>query len=189
MRDCLVAQLPMTRLMTLQEMFKRYRRPGDVVFALVFLAFSLFLLLNLKSQLVWKDGLILGKQPALWPTIAVIGMACLAFLHWLSSALSPRIYGRFAEMTFWAKSCEYVLWFMAYIYGVKYYGYLPMTIVLAVVLGIRVGFRSWRSVMMLILFAVVVVVVFKSMLQVNIPGGALYDYLPGAVRSFALTYL
>ena len=33
-----------------------------------------------------------------------------------------------------------------------------------------------------------VVVIFKSFLQVKVPGGKLYEYLPGAMRSFMLTY-
>ena len=34
----------MIKAKTLQDLFKRYRRPGDLVFALAFMAFSLFLL-------------------------------------------------------------------------------------------------------------------------------------------------
>ena len=33
-------------------------------------------------------------------------------------------------------------------------------------------------------FAVLVVLIFKSFLQVKIPGAAIYEYLPGALRSF-----
>ena len=178
----------MARLMTLQEMFKRYRKPGDIVFATAFLIFSLILWATMDSQLVWKDKLILGKQPALWPTIAVYGMVILGFFHWLSSIMSPRILGRLAEMAFWLRSCEYVVWFTAYMYGVKYFGYLPMTMVTCVALAYRVGYRSGRIFAIMAGFGLVVVVIFKSFLQVKIPGGDLYEYLPDAVRSIALTY-
>jgi hypothetical protein len=35
-----------------------------------------------------------------------------------------------------------------------------------------------------VLVALAVVVVFKSFLSVKIPGGAIYEYLPDALRSF-----
>lgn len=175
--------------MTLQEMFKRYRKPGDIVFAFAFLIFSLFLLITMDGQLTWKDKLILGKQPALWPTIAVYGMVLFGALHLLSSAMSPRILGRMAEVMFWVRSCEFVVWFIAYMYSVKYFGYLPMTMMLAALLTIRIGYRSWQIIGAMVLFGMLVVVVFKSFLQVKIPGGVYYDALPDFIRSFALTYL
>ena len=33
----------MSRARTLQDLFKRYRRPGDLVFAILFLVFSIWL--------------------------------------------------------------------------------------------------------------------------------------------------
>jgi len=32
------------------------------------------------------------------------------------------------------------------------------------------------------------VVIFKSLLQVKVPGGAIYEFLPNVMRSFFLTY-
>ena len=43
----------MTRIRTFAELFRRDRRPGDIVFAWVFLAFALWLLLALPSQTTW----------------------------------------------------------------------------------------------------------------------------------------
>ena len=179
----------MSRLMTLQEMFKRYRRPGDVVFALLFLLFSLFLMFNLGSELKWKDGLALGKQPAFWPTVAVIGMVVFSALHWLSSALSPRIPGRLQEVKFWLKSVEYVAWFLTYMFLVEQIGYLISTIILTSTLTFRVGFKNWRTILVMVVFAIAVVLIFKSFLQVKIPGGVIYEFLPDSIRSIALTYL
>ena len=36
--------------------------------------------------------------------------------------------------------------------------------------------------------AAIIVVIFKSFLQVMIPGGAIYEALPGGLRQFMLTY-
>ena len=40
----------MSRVKTLQSLFKRYRRPGDIVFAWVALVVSVFLLSQLVDQ-------------------------------------------------------------------------------------------------------------------------------------------
>ena len=42
--------MSMAHIKTLQELFQRYRRPGDLVFAAAFLIFAAFLLANLGEQ-------------------------------------------------------------------------------------------------------------------------------------------
>ena len=59
-----------------------------------------------------------------------------------------------------------------------------MTVVLMLALAYRLGYRSRYMLWVSAIFAVVVVVVFKGLLNVKIPGGAIYEYLPGALRSF-----
>jgi hypothetical protein len=44
----------MSRVKTLQSLFKRYRRPGDIVFAWVMLIVSVFLLTQLFDQTAYK---------------------------------------------------------------------------------------------------------------------------------------
>ncbi|MEM8980915.1 MAG: tripartite tricarboxylate transporter TctB family protein [Pseudomonadota bacterium] len=179
----------MTRIKSLQELFKRDRRPGDIVFAWVFLLFALFLLSQLGSQAPWNPRAKIFSQPAFWPTTAVVLMVGFAGLHVLSSALSPRLVGRWAEIWAWVRSLEYAGWFMAYVFLVPFVGYLPTTVVFAVLLGLRAGYRSWAKLGLLAGLGLVIVLVFKGFLQVKIPGGALYEYLPVALRSFFLTYL
>jgi hypothetical protein len=179
----------MTRIKNLQELFKRYRRPGDIVFAWAFLILSVFLLSQLGTQAPWKSGGKTFSQPAFWPTVAVIAMTFFASLHLLSSFLSPRLVGRWAEIWAWVRSLEYAGWFMAYVYLVPQLGYLPMTMAFALLLGLRAGYRSLKVLGSLVLLGIVIVIVFKGFLQVKIPGGAIYEYLPNALRSFFLTYL
>ena len=178
----------MTRLKGLQELFKRYRRPGDIVFAWVFLAFALFLLSQLGTQAPWKSAGKTFTQPAFWPSLFIVLMVFFAALHLLSSALSPRILGRWHEVWEWVRSVEYAGWFMAYVFVVPQLGYLLTTIIFAILLAIRAGYRQMRVFAGMALMAVVIVVVFKSFLQVKIPGGAIYEMLPTALRSFMLTY-
>ncbi|MFT6023154.1 MAG: hypothetical protein ACI9PY_001267 [Ascidiaceihabitans sp.] len=179
----------MTRFKGLQELFKRYRRPGDIVFAWLFFAFAVFLLTQLGTQSPWKWGGKVFSQPAFWPTVSVFLMVIFAGLHLLSSALSPRLVGRWNEVWQWIRSLEYAGWFMAYVFVVPQLGYLFATILFGLLLAVRTGYRSIKTYLSVVVLGVVIVVVFKGFLQVKIPGGAIYEYLPTALRSFMLTYL
>lgn len=178
----------MLRFKTLQDMFKRYRRPGDLVFAVLFFAISLFLLSQIGEQTVWKKGTRLFSQPAFWPAVSLISMTVFAAFHWLGSAVSPRIDGRWAEVWLWGKSTEYVVWFLAYVMLVPLLGYLLATVLFAVVLTLRLGYRGAKWITTAALTGIVIVLIFKTFLQVKVPGGQIYEYLPSAARSFMLTY-
>ena len=176
------------RFATLQAMFKRYRRPGDIVFAVVFLAFSAFLLSQLGRQVSWTGGNSLFARPVFWPAVSLISMTGFAALHLIGSLASPRIPGRWREVAFWLSGLEYAAWFMAYVWLVPLLGYLLATVLAALFLSLRAGYRSWRMLLAATLSAVFIVLIFKTFLQVRIPGGAIYDLLPSALRSFMLTY-
>ena len=178
----------MSRIKTLQDLFKRYRRPGDLVFAVIFLAFSIFLLANLDGQTEWVKRTKTVAQPAFWPTVAVISMAGFAALHLIGSLVSPRIEGRWIEVKFWLRSIEFAIWFMVYVALVPRLGYLPSSIVFPALLAFRLGYRAPQQLVTAALSGVAIVVLFKSFLQVKVPGGAIYEYLPGALRAFMLTY-
>jgi len=178
----------MIKAKTLQDLFKRYRRPGDLVFSVVFLVFSLILASNLSAQTSWASGTKFLAQPAFWPYAAVILMVVFSSLHLISSLVSPVIKGRWAEVGFWLKSIEYVTWFMAYVACVPIIGYLPSTIIFTVLLSLRLGYRSKKTLLSAAIFGVCVVVLFKTLLHVKVPGGQIYEYLPTAFRSFMLTY-
>ncbi len=178
----------MSRIKTLQDLFKRYRRPGDLVFAIFFLAFALFLLVNLDGQTDWVKRTKTVAQPAFWPTVAVYFMAGFAILHLIGSLVSPRIEGRWTEVKFWLRSFEFAIWFMVYVALVPRIGYLPASILFPAALAFRLGYRTPRHLLAASAAGVVIVVLFKSLLQVKVPGGAIYEYLPDALRAFMLTY-
>lgn len=180
----------MTRIRTLQDLFRRYRRPGDLVMALLSCAFALFLLASLPFQTDWVARTRLFAQPAFWPSVAVFAMVLFSGLHVIGALVSDRIPGRLAEVLHWLRALEYVGWFMAYVVLVPQLGYLPSTMLFTVALTLRAGYRGARWILAALVFALVVVVLFKGFLQVRIPAGALYDLLPpGAIRSFVMTYL
>ncbi|WP_428649338.1 tripartite tricarboxylate transporter TctB family protein [Roseibium sp.] len=179
----------MSRIKTLQDLFKRYRRPGDLVFAMSFFVLTLVLLAFLPSETTWVKRTKLFAQPAFWPTIAIAVMAVFSALHLIGALVSERIPGRLAEVIYWIRSIEFALWFMAYVAIVPVLGYLPSTILFCVSLAWRMGYRSLRWTFASILFAVAVVVLFKSFLQVKLPAGLVYEALPTGIRSFMMTYL
>lgn len=179
----------MTRIKFFQELFQRYRRPGDKVFAVVFLLFALFLFSQLGEQTQWVKRTKWFAQPSLWPTVAVCGMVLFGAFHALGSFVSPRIPGRWREVVFWLRSLEYVLYFLIYVVLVPLCGYLPSTLVFALFLALRAGFRSKQALGLVVLFALSVAIVFRGFLQVKIPAGQIYNHLPDALRTFALTYL
>lgn len=178
----------MIKAKTLQDLFKRYRRPGDLVFSIAFLAFCLFLVATVKGQTTWNANDKLFAQPAFWPYASITVMTVFAVLHLISGLLSPALEGRWQEVGFWLKSLEYAGWFMIYVITVPQLGYLPATIIFAVLLALRLGYRSAAMLVSAAVFGVVVVVIFKTLLQVKVPGGMIYEYLPTALRSFMLTY-
>ncbi|RYH02631.1 tripartite tricarboxylate transporter TctB family protein [Salipiger sp. IMCC34102] len=175
---------------TLQDLFKRYRRPGDLLFAMLFFAFSLFLLASLPFQTTWVARTGLVAQPAFWPTVSIAVMVLFGGLHLLGGLLSARIPGRLAEVMYWVKSAEYALWFLAYVLILPVVGYLPTTVALSVILTLRLGYRGPRWIVIAAVFGAAVVLVFKGLLGVRIPGGTLYRLIENdALRSFALSYL
>lgn len=179
----------MSRLKTAQELFKRDRRPGDLVFAYLFLIFAFFLLWKLPTQAPWQDGVALAAQPALWPTISVVGMVGFGLLHLLGSICSPRILGRWREVVFWLRSIEFGGWFIAYVLALPVIGYLLASLIFGITLTLRLGYRSARALIAAAALAIVTVVLFRGLLHANVPAGAVYQYLPDGLRAFAQTYL
>jgi len=178
----------MSRVKTLKVLFKRYRRPGDIVFAAGFLIFSLFLLSQLFDQTVYKPRAKLFTQPRFWPAASLIGMTGFAALHLLGSALSERIAGRWTEVLLWASSLEYVAWFVGYAAVMPFAGYLPSTLIFALLLTYRVGYRSRIYYVGASVSAILIVLLFKTFLQVKLPSGQIYEALPDGLRQIMLTY-
>lgn len=160
------------------------RKRGQLLFAAIFLGLSALLLAFLGEETTWARGTELVAQPGFWPAIGVGGMVLFTALHlW---HLPRRRFRRpdFLEGMVWLGVLEYAGWFLAYVFLVPLVGYLPTTVAFMPVLLWRLGYRSRFMLLLGAVFGAAVVVVFKTVLQVRIPGGAVYEYLPGALRSF-----
>jgi hypothetical protein len=178
----------MSRAKTLKSLFRRYRRPGDIVFAWLALVISILLIVQIAGQTAWRPGGKLFAQPRFWPAVSLFGMVVFGGLHLLGSAMSERIEGRWKEVWLWCSALEYAAWFIAYALAVPYLGYLLATIVFAVLLVCRAGYRRGRHLIIAVAMSVVIVLVFKTFLKVNLPSGQVYDWLPAGLRHFMLTH-
>ena len=174
------------RIRNFQALFGRFGRPGDLIFASGFMVLALALLLALPWQVVWAPRTRLYMQPGFWPGVAIACMVLFGAGHLLGALLSDRRPGWQSELLGWARSLEFAGWFLVYVWLVPLGGYLPVTILFTCALAFRMGYRSWRWMGLSGLFAVGVVVGFKSFLQVKIPAGAVYAYLPDGIRTFAM---
>ena len=182
----LAAIYAMPQHTTFQHLFQRERRRGDLVFAIVFMAFSIFLLSQIGNETAWVKSSKWFKQPALWSAISLGLMVFFAVLHFLGSIMSARIVGRLQEVGFWLRSLEYAAWFLIYVWVVPIVGYLPTTLVFLPLLALRLGYRSKRMLLIAMAIGFAIVLLFKTFLAVKIPGGELYEHLPKSVRSFML---
>ena len=164
-------------------------RRGQFAFALGFLAVSALLLLFIGDQTAWVNKTKFAAQPRFWPAVGLLLMVGMVGLHlW---KMPWRGFSRFdrVELKRWLTVFEYAGWFMVYVLVVPVLGYLPTTLIFVPALAWRMGYRSRRMMIICVAFSFAVVIIFKSFLSVKIPGGMIYEYLPGALRSFAILNL
>lgn len=167
----------------------RKTQSGQLVFAVAFLLGALFLASQLPSEVQWFKKTKLFAQPAFWPTLSVLGMVGFGLAHFWSNFRRNDISREWAEVAVWARSLEFVVWFMVYVHVVPIVGYLPSSLIFAPLLAYRMGYRSAFMLFSAAGMALCVVVLFKTFLSVKIPGGMIYEYLPGGFRTFMILYL
>ena len=165
-----------------------HRRAGQILFALGFVVVSVVLLLVLPDQTAWKAKVKLFAQPRFWPAVGVVGMVVFGALHLWNQPRRRASRYDLREGRVWFEAVEYALWFLVYVWVVPIMGYLPTTMVFAPLLTWRMGYRSRRMLWLSVLFGIAVVLLFKGLLEVKIPGGMIYEYLPGALRSYFILH-
>ncbi|MEM9318950.1 MAG: tripartite tricarboxylate transporter TctB family protein [Pseudomonadota bacterium] len=172
------------------DLFAKTRSAGLIVFVAVSLGLVLLLITQIGSQTIWsEDARNFAGQPRLWPAI---GLAVMAFgfgLHLLRMRHRRPNRLDWMEARRWLEPAEYAGWFMIYVFTVPIIGFLPMSITFACALVWRLGYRGKPPFILAAIFAVATAILFKTLLSVNIPGGQIYRFLPGELRSFFLTYL
>lgn len=160
-------------------------RPGVQIFIALFVLFAIFLLSQLAAETRFVPNGKLVEQPRFWPAIGVLSMVCFGLAQ---IALSWRIKAGWnpGEVAVWLRAFEYLIWFMVYVAVVPVLGYLATTMAFTISLALRQGYRDVRSLGAAALLGLAIVLVFKTGLAVKIPGGAVYEYLPGPLRNFMI---
>lgn len=166
-----------------------WRKRGQIVFAALFFGFGAVLLALIGQQTTWAEGETLFAQPRFWPAVGLGGMVLFGGLHlWQLPRRRPER-SDWGEAQVWVTVFEFAGWFLAYVVLVPILGYLPVTLIFAPALAWRMGYRTPPMLGIAAGFGVAVVIVFKSLLNVRIPGGAIYEFLPAAIRNFAIVNL
>lgn len=176
----------------IQVSIEQQKHPAQWVLALILTLLSFFLLANLSEQAKFPSSKAFVSQPGFWPAIALAGMAFCSsgFLYnsWYKRDRSQKEAVLF-ELRAWCKVLEFPLWFLAYVWLVPLLGYLPSTLLFSTAMAWRLGYTQKSIYMAAILLSIAIVVVFKSLLEVKIPGGEIYNYLPDHIRNFMMLKL
>jgi len=167
---------------------------AEIFFAVLMLILSLTLLSMIQDQVTYSSDKPIFKQPGLWSAIGLVGMSVSSIFYlivlWLRrSAMSKENNSLTMEVWIWLRSLEFLCWFMVYVYLVPIVGYLPTTVLFSLVLLFRLGYREKKILLASVATSFSIVIIFKSLLQVKIPGGALYESLPEFLRNFFIVYL
>lgn len=161
----------------------------QVFFGVAAFLLASFLLLKLPEETKYFEGLVWYKQPSLTPAVSIIGMLLFGFFQAIQYfrkgvAWDNAIFKQ--EISAWVRALEFVVWFMLYVMLVPYLGYLLATMFFMGALVYRQGYRSFKAQAASFIISFLIVFTFKSFLQVKIPGGLIYEYLPAALRNFML---
>jgi hypothetical protein len=166
------------------------RRRGDVVFAIAALAFAVIMMALIGDQTKFIKRLQWTHQPGFWPAVSLGGMIVFGLLYAIGSVRSRHREGssssRAVELFLWLRASEFAVWFMVYVFAVPWLGYLMSTVVLSALLAFRVGYRDPKTIASAIAVGIGIVLIFKTFLSVKIPGGAVYEVFPEAVRNFLI---
>lgn len=167
---------------------ERSSKPGSLFFAILFLAISVLLLFQIQSQTTWSTRHALTAQPRFWPAIGLAMMVGFGALH-LWHTRRDTWSGAMTEAWSWLRGLEFAGWFLGYVFLVPQAGYLPASVFVSVALALRVGFRGAGWIAASAALAIGIVVLFRALLRVHVPGGKLYHVLPEPLSNFMLTWL
>jgi hypothetical protein len=169
------------------HVFPEARKPGEILFATITIVIAMALLASVPWQTTWLPGKGFASQPRFWPVLSLSGMVLFGLLNAFSRARVTRTPGRWQEALVWLRSLEFIGWYLLYVIAIPLIGYLLATILFCSGLALRLGYRG-LAVGTAAVFGFMVVLFFKTIMNVKIPGGALYELAPEQLRYFLLRY-
>ena len=197
------SEAPTEKRFKVENLFAFKRGRGDLVFSFVMLGLVLFLLWHFTGESGWDQrklpqkrvGKIL-KQPWVGPFLCMtILVPAVVFNLWQSYRkrrrdVRQRIPNRIKyELEMWVRSFEFIAYFLIYTFVIGYIGYLFATLLFAVCLTYRLGYRSRRWIAVSASSAFAIVLLFRTILQIKTPVNIwLYNQLPVSIESFMKVY-
>lgn len=174
------------------ELLEEPHFPAELPASIVFVIVSALLLSQIDEQTKVLNNAALFSQPGFWSGVGLGGMTLFGLMNVFFAWRRCRRLGKkgaFADLLDMARAVEFCGWFMAYVWITPWLGYLPTTLLFCVGLCLRLGYRRRRYLIAAMMTGTATVVLFKSLLQVKIPGAALYELLPMGLRNFMTLYL
>jgi len=161
---------------------------GTFSFALLFFMGVLFLLINIDEQTRWVSGKALTSQPRFWPAVTLGLTTFFSAVYLLTTIVGREKFDGGREWLHWFRAVEFVIWFAAYSALVPILGYLVATVLVCVSLTWRLGYRSSNYLKAALVSGISIVLFFRVLLGIHIPGGALYEKLPQPLSNFMLNW-
>ncbi len=175
------------------EIFQVAWHPGDTFFAFLCVCLGIGLLSQIETQTKWISNVDLWVQPRFLPSLSLLGFLFFAVGYLIISyrqhlknsgdVLLPSM-----ELFHWCRPLEYAFYFMLYVYLTPRLGYLPTTLLIYTALTLRAGYRNLRYIILALAVGFTTVFTFKTLLQVRIPGGQMYELFPEHIRNFMILY-
>ena len=168
--------------------------PGTGVLYGIMAGISILLLILLPFQ---TDSAPAGQgwwtAPALMPTISLVffaGTAVYLFVQHMIAARRSNVEvdqaAVRAELFEWLRPLEYFIYYGIYIWLLGLVGYFLSSAIFAVGIAMRVGLRERKWVYFSILFALALTALFRWGLNIFFPAPALFEIMPGGLRTFLI---
>lgn len=197
------SRIPVERRFKVANLFRFQRGRADLLFSAIIVVVALLLLATFFDQSGWADrdlpqkrlGKVL-KQPWIGPLIALlvllpaaVGNLALSLRRAILDRRKHRPNKTRYEVVQWLRGVEFIVYFIVYTRSIEVVGYLIATVVFAVLMVMRLGYRSWRWVGIAAMVSFLSVVFFRSLLQIKTPVNIwLYNQLPDGLERFMKVY-
>ncbi len=191
------------RKFKVENLFEFKRITGDLTLSIIFLLFVVFLLIYFNSESGWsardlnqkRVGKIL-KQQWVGPLMCMVILLPATILNTLEAFKAYKKSKRLLlpnkimyEMTQWIRSLEFILYFLVYTFSITVLGYLISTLIFAVFLTYRLGYRTKKWIFISLFSSFIVVLIFRTILQIKTPVNIwLYKFLPENLEVFMKIY-
>jgi len=198
-----ISKIQKDKKFKVENLFEFKRVTGDLTLSIIFLVLVSFLLISFNTESGWdgrelsqkRVGKIL-KQQWVGPLICMVVLVPATIYNLYQSIIQLNINKRLKmpsrtkyELFQWLKSLEFIVYFLIYTNIITIFGYLISTVIFAIFLTTRLGYRSLEWILRSAIAAFIIVIIFRSILQIKTPVNIwLYKFLPQNFEVFMKIY-